>query len=66
MPELGSLSDFIGLWPLWLVIGGLAVFVYVTRDREPPRADSATGQQMQDQRRVNSLFNLGAVFGRND
>jgi hypothetical protein len=66
MPELGTLKDFIDLWPLWLFLGGLILFVYKTRDREPPRSHDAFGQQMADQRRVNSLFNFGAMFGRRD
>ncbi len=66
MPNFGSVQDFLALWPLWLVLGGCALFVLFTRDREPRRGPDAFGQQMQDQRRVHSLFNIGAMFGRRD
>ena len=66
MPEFGTLKDVIDLWPLWLVVGAILVFVYKTRDREPPRSSNPMDQQMADQRRGNSLFNFGAMFGRHD
>jgi hypothetical protein len=66
MSAFGSIQDVLDLWPLWLVVGGLVVFVYKTRNREPPRSDNPTGQQMHDQMRANSLFNFGSMFGRSD
>lgn len=67
MPNFGSFLDFLAVWPLWLIIGALCLFVYVTRDRKPPRgSNDPFSQQMQDQRRVNGLFNIGAMFGRRD
>lgn len=46
---------FLSLWPLWLFLIAVAAFVFVTRPKPSAFQGDVLGQQLEDQRNVNSI-----------
>lgn len=57
MELTAELLGFLSLWPLWLFIIAVAAFVFVTRSKTSASQNDLLGQQMEDQRHVNSIAN---------
>ena len=55
-----ELSAVISLWPLWLFLLGVAVFVALTKSVDQKKNLDILDNQTQDQRHVNSIGNFGS------